>query len=70
MGGKPAPGIPTPIPVCPIPGWLIIPACPIPGCMAGAGGRGARIIGVDGRIDGGSELDVGLGACESAPMLL
>jgi hypothetical protein len=35
----------------------------------GAGGSGARIIGVDGRSDGGIEL-VGLGECESAPMLL
>jgi hypothetical protein len=36
----------------------------------GAGGSGARIIGVEGRSEGGSELFVGLGECESAPMLL
>jgi hypothetical protein len=39
-------------------------------CPIGAGGNGARIIGVEGRSDGGSELDAGLGECESAPMLL
>jgi hypothetical protein len=36
----------------------------------GAGGSGARIMGVEGRNDGGNELFVGLGECESAPMLL
>jgi hypothetical protein len=35
----------------------------------GTGGRGARM-GVDGRSEGGIELDVALGACESVPMLL
>jgi hypothetical protein len=35
----------------------------------GTGGSGALPIGVDGRSDGGREL-VGLGECESAPMLL
>jgi hypothetical protein len=40
----------------------------IPCGLAGTGGSGARI-GVEGRRLGGSELDVGLGACES-PMLL
>jgi len=41
----------------------------MPGGPDGTGGSGARI-GVEGRSEGGSELDVGLGECESAPMLL
>jgi hypothetical protein len=47
----------------------IMPGDIMPGDVAGTGGSGPRI-GVEGRNEGGSELDVGLGECESAPMLL